>query len=154
MQRFFQNFIDRLAGATDTAPDDEEVRIATALLLVEIGQADHQWQESEIEAIVERLARRFDLDRETAATLLEEARQRDTEQISLHPTLQVINAHFTPRQKQQIVTDCWRVALADGVLDHHEEHQIRRIADLLHLPHSAFIQAKLQAEAERDGEAG
>lgn len=42
----------------------------------------------------------------------------------------------------------WRVAFADGRLDRYEEHLIRRIADLLHLPHRDFIRAKLRAQGE------
>jgi hypothetical protein len=30
----------------------------------------------------------------------------------------------------------------------YEEHLIRRIADLLHLPHSGFIAAKLRSQAD------
>jgi uncharacterized tellurite resistance protein B-like protein len=39
----------------------------------------------------------------------------------------------------------WRVAFADGHLDKHEEGIIRRVADLLHLRHSEFMQCKLLA---------
>jgi len=35
------------------------------------------------------------------------------------------------------------VAYADGILDKHEEHIVRRIADLIHLRHSDFIRSKL-----------
>ncbi len=39
----------------------------------------------------------------------------------------------------------------DAVVHKYEEHLIRRIADLLHVPHSGFIAAKLRAERERAG---
>jgi uncharacterized tellurite resistance protein B-like protein len=39
----------------------------------------------------------------------------------------------------------WLVAFADGHLDKHEEGIIRRVADLLHLRHSEFIQCKISA---------
>ncbi len=37
----------------------------------------------------------------------------------------------------------WKVAYADGELASIEEHIIRKIADLLHLRHSEYIQTKL-----------
>jgi uncharacterized tellurite resistance protein B-like protein len=43
------------------------------------------------------------------------------------------------------------VALADSVVHKYEEHVIRRISDLLHVPHRAFIAAKLRAEADARG---
>ncbi len=149
MPQLIRTLIEQFGKTSSKQPDDRDLKIAAALLLVEVGQADSEWQPSETTTIVNRLAELFDLSRDEAEGLLEEARQRDAEHVSLHPTLKLINAHFTSAQKQQIIIDCWRVALADGVLDHYEEHQIRRIADLLHLPHSAFIRAKLHAQEER-----
>jgi uncharacterized tellurite resistance protein B-like protein len=36
----------------------------------------------------------------------------------------------------------WRVALADDALSRYEEHVIRKVADLLYLPHHDFMLAK------------
>jgi len=48
-----------------------------------------------------------------------------------------------------VIANMWRVAWADGEIHHYEEHLIRRVADLLHLHHSHFIRAKLQARDEQ-----
>jgi uncharacterized tellurite resistance protein B-like protein len=40
----------------------------------------------------------------------------------------------------------WRVALSDAELEKHEEHLIRKIANLIHVPHPDFIDAKLRAQ--------
>lgn len=40
----------------------------------------------------------------------------------------------------------WQVALADGELANIEEHIIRKIADLLHLNHTEYIQTKLRVK--------
>jgi uncharacterized tellurite resistance protein B-like protein len=45
----------------------------------------------------------------------------------------------------------WRVAYADAELSAYEQHTIRKIADLLYVPHRAYIAAKLRA---RDASAG
>ena len=43
-----------------------------------------------------------------------------------------------------------QVALADGKLAAIEDHIIRRIAGLLHLPHEDFIRLKLRAKKEAE----
>lgn len=47
----------------------------------------------------------------------------------------------------QLLEDLWAVAYADGALVAHEQHVMWRIADLLHVPHGAYINAKLRAKA-------
>ena len=42
----------------------------------------------------------------------------------------------------------WLVAFADGKKDPEEEHLVRKIAGLLHVPHPDFIDAKLRARSE------
>ena len=39
-------------------------------------------------------------------------------------------------------------AFADGEVDKYEEHLIRRISDLLHVPHRQFIAAKLRGAGQ------
>jgi uncharacterized tellurite resistance protein B-like protein len=47
----------------------------------------------------------------------------------------------------RIVEHMWRVAYADGHLNAHEQHVLWRVADLLHVPHGAYINAKMRAAA-------
>ncbi len=42
----------------------------------------------------------------------------------------------------------WDARYADELLDKHEEHLIRRLADLLYVPHGRFIQGKLRAQQQ------
>jgi uncharacterized tellurite resistance protein B-like protein len=44
----------------------------------------------------------------------------------------------------------WRVAFADRRLDKYEEAQIRKIADLLYVPHKDFIRTKLRVQQAMD----
>ena len=39
----------------------------------------------------------------------------------------------------------WQVAMADNALSQYEEHVIRKVADLLYVPHGDFIAAKQSA---------
>ncbi|MBT8429309.1 MAG: TerB family tellurite resistance protein, partial [Gammaproteobacteria bacterium] len=38
----------------------------------------------------------------------------------------------------------WEVAYANNELHHHEELLIRRLADLMYVPHADFIRSKLR----------
>ena len=41
------------------------------------------------------------------------------------------------------------VAYADGHVDKYEEHYLRKLGNLLYVPHSVFIQTKLEVQRER-----
>ena len=60
-----------------------------------------------------------------------------------------INSHFEIAAKVRMVELMWRVAYADGHLSDRERHPSRRIADLLHVPHGAYINAKIRAKEHR-----
>ena len=40
----------------------------------------------------------------------------------------------------------WKIAYADHELHRYEEHVIRRLSDLIHVPHHEFIAAKHRVE--------
>ena len=48
-------------------------------------------------------------------------------------------------QKIAIVELMWRVAYADGRLSADENHLMRKIGELLYIPHGAYVAAKLRA---------
>ena len=45
----------------------------------------------------------------------------------------------------RIIENMWVVAMADGHLDAHEEHLMRKIADLLYVGHADYVGAKQRA---------
>jgi uncharacterized tellurite resistance protein B-like protein len=100
-------------------------------------------------AVLASLQKKFDLQVEEARQLiaLAEAESRDAHDI--YQFVAAINAGFPPERKARLLEELWRAAYADSILQGHEEHLIRRVADMLHLPHSQFIAAKLRASAGR-----
>jgi len=135
----------------ETGAEDEghRIQVAAAMLLLEVSRVDFSIEESELRAVAGALREQFALSDEESEELIEIAQERSRESHSLHPFLRQINDHFTPQQKARMVEDLWRVAHADGRLDKYEEYQIRRIADLLYVPHSAFIRGKHRAGRPR-----
>lgn len=148
IRKFFSEHMaaDPAAGAADAAA---RARVAAAALLVEVVRADHQFPEVEREAVMASAGRKFGLDEAQARTLVELAEAEAQEAHDLYQFTSLINASFSPEQKVQLVEELWRVAWADDVLHHYEEHVIRKVADLIHVPHSAFIAAKLRVQDAR-----
>ncbi len=149
--------LKKLSGEAEpesSMSEEHALKLATALLLIEVARADFEWEEGEAVAIVARLTRSFDLSAEEAEILLNEAKSEAEERVSLYETLKVINQSCDPAAKRTILLDCWRVAYVDGVLDKQEEGLIRQIADWLYLPHKDFIRLKHQAEVAATSDGG
>jgi uncharacterized tellurite resistance protein B-like protein len=68
--------------------------------------------------------------------------------VGVYGYTRTINESFTEEQKFELVTALWRLALADDGLHRYEEHTIRKIAELIYLSHSRFIEAKLTAKRD------
>jgi len=151
-----REFFERnIAQQPQEAPGGTErrARLAAAALLVEIARSDQSFADAEREAVLGSVQRRFGLDAQEARELIGLAEAQSREAHDLFQFTSRINASFDAGRKQQLIEELWRAAYADGVLHDHEEHMIRRIADLLHVPHAAFIAAKLRVLAviERGG---
>jgi len=129
-------------------PENSALRseqIATAALLIEVMIIDGNMSEDELQSITRTLSTILQLSSEQADELILLSRDEVSEATSLYQFTKEINAHFDQQKKLDLMTAMWRVAFADGHLDKHEEGIIRRIADLLHLRHSEYIQCKLNA---------
>jgi uncharacterized tellurite resistance protein B-like protein len=129
----------------DESPDRKS--LAVAALLVEALRADFETSAEERRQVVESLQRLLGLDREASEELLAVTEQHIERSHDLYQFTSAINRRYSPQQKLQLLEELWRVAHADEQLHKYEEHLIRRVADLLHVPHSAFIAAKLRSRA-------
>lgn len=123
------------------------IRLASAALLIEVSRADHADDPREQAAIAAALKQCFGLDDATLEELLELAAEEAREATSLYQFTRLINDRYSEADKYQLVRMMWQVAHADGSIDRYEDHLIRKIADLIYLPHSLFIRAKLEVTA-------
>jgi uncharacterized tellurite resistance protein B-like protein len=135
--------------AADAASAASRARVAAAALLVEVVRSDHQVPDVERQAVMASAGRKFGLDEAQARALVELAEAEANDAHDLYQFTSLINASFSPEQKVLLIEELWRVAWADDVLHHHEEHVVRKVADLIHVPHSAFIAAKLRVQDAR-----
>lgn len=127
-------------------PEDEgiSVELASAALLMEIVHADYKCDTAEIAAAESALRRSFSLTEDKLQTVLKKAGELHADAVSIHPFIEAINDEFSEELKYRLIVNLWRVAMADGELDKFEQHYIRKIAELLYVPHADFIRAKLQ----------
>ena len=136
-------FAKNVVDAEDNSVSAE--KLATAALLIEVMVIDGNLAEDELQSISATLARMLELSSDQVDELVLLSRDEVSEATSLYQFTKEINAHFSHEKKLNLMTAMWSVAFADGHLDKHEEGIIRRVADLLHLRHSEFIQCKLLA---------
>lgn len=142
--------IDRLkrffAATDDTVTDDQAtLHLAAAVLMVEVAKADHSFEEGELERLKTVLASHWGLGEKDLDDLVQVAHDTAEVDVSLHRQIDLINGHFTPGQKLDLVRGLWEVACADGEIHHHEEALIRRLADLIYVSHTDFIRSKHRA---------
>lgn len=134
----------------ETSPADMEhaLRVATAVLLVEVTRADFIVEASEKLRLRELLEQQFGLSTPELDALLAEAEDDADRMISIQHVTRLLNEHYDHAMKLRIVEMMWHLVYADGHKDHYEEHLIRQVADLLYLSHGEFIRARHKAEAE------
>lgn len=147
MLRAIKHFFDAQIGSqlAAKADPDHALRLASAALLVEVTRADHEIHGAERESVMTSLERLFGLPREEVATLLDLAEKEIEQTADLYQFTSLVHQSFTLPQKIQVVELLWRVVFADGVMDKYEEATVRKIAELLYIPHADFIAAKHRA---------
>ena len=128
--------------ADDPAAREHALRVATALLLIEVARADYADDFAEDAAMLASLKQFFALDDTAAALLLEEARSTADQAVELQQFTRRLHEQLSVAEKQRVVEMLWQVALADRRLDKHEDHLVRRIAELLYVSHSDLIRIR------------
>jgi len=136
----------------DDASLEHRLRLASAALLIETARADFTRDGIEEETMRSVLCSGLGLAQEEVLQLLSLASDQVEAATSLFEFTRVINDHFSLSRKRQLVAGMWSVAYADGNVDKYEEHLIRRVADLLYVPHEDYIRAKLDAAGSADTE--
>ncbi|HEC20594.1 MAG TPA: TerB family tellurite resistance protein [Gammaproteobacteria bacterium] len=147
IERFKQFFEKHLSPAADGgAMDEDQLHLAAAALLVEMTRADGEVKAEEKEAVARALGKAFTLDRQRSAELITLAESELADATCYFEFTSLINKHFSQTQKAQVVEMLWEVAYADAEMEMYEEHLLRRLSDLLHVPHAEFIRAKLRVQ--------
>ncbi|GAA0853475.1 TerB family tellurite resistance protein [Aliiglaciecola litoralis] len=140
LSAWFQEQLQQSHQPTQT----HTVELATAVLLYEVMRADHTVKQAEQDTFENIIETEFSLSEIEKDQLLSSSKKHADHAVDFHQFTSVINQHCNAEEKRAILESLWKIAFADEHIDVHETHLIRRISDLLHLPHSEFIQAKLK----------
>ncbi len=141
-----KELLSRLTEPAEEEDQEHLVALAAGALLLEVAWADQEFADSELALIEQLLQKQFALSPEELSELMSESRQAQENSVGLYRYTRTINEHWNEERKFELVTALWRLALAENGLHRYEEHTIRRIAELLYLSHSRFIEAKLRAK--------
>ncbi len=132
------------------APDpvaEENLHLACAALFIEMMHMDDKVQTEEHDMILNRTREIFSLSLEDATRLISQAEHQRKQATDYHAFTSLINKNYSQEQKNTLIKTLWQIAYADGQLDKYEEHMVRKIADLLHVPHLEFIRTKHQVNS-------
>lgn len=151
MLKTVQSFFSKHLHPEGYSDDSEHAQqLAAAALLFEVSRSDqdvHPAEQERIEAIVRSS---FSLSAGEVETLMNLAREEVRDASSLFGFTSLINDHWSIDERVHLAELMWQVAFADGRLDDHEVHLMRKIEKLLHIPHKRFIGAKLHARESAD----
>ena len=124
---------------------EHQLHLAATALLLETARADFTQDAEEQEAMRDALLGTLSVSSAELEEIVDLATTRVDEATSLYQFTRLINDHYTPRQKIDLVSAMWQVAVADGRIDKYEEHLIRKVAELIYVSHADFIRCKVNA---------
>jgi uncharacterized tellurite resistance protein B-like protein len=151
MLRTLRDLFDSLvppAPGADPQAEEHALQLATAVMLAEVMRADSGFDARERLAVLAALRDKFTLTEDEAERLTELAVATAHRATDLFSFTSRINERFDMPQKLRMIEHMWRVAYADGRLSDHERHVLWRVADLLHVPQGAYVNARLRVQAE------
>ena len=123
---------------------EQALQTATVALLMEVARADHTVKDEERQAIERIIERYYAVSAERAREIAAAAESHADDMTSLYPVTRLITSECSVEERIAIVRLLWEVTFADGHVDKHEEHLVRKVADLLYVPHKQFIRTRLQ----------
>lgn len=150
-----KKIVDQITSAISTEPDaandvqdrESAIRLATAVLMIDVARADHVFDETEFDRVLRLVESHFELEPEDAAELVNHASDEAEDLISAYDFTSVLHQHLDDAEKARIVGMLWQVAYADGELDKYEDSLVLKISDLLHVSRARVMRLKHDAKA-------
>jgi uncharacterized tellurite resistance protein B-like protein len=131
-------------------PDEQDaLQRSVAALLHEMTRVDMQVRPEDIGHAREALIDLLSIEAAQAQALLDQAALAANRLTSYFEAVSAVNRAFSPQQKIRLVEHLWRVAHADDALDVHEDHLVRKISDLLYVPHIESMLARQRVRTAR-----
>ena len=145
IKQFFDTQISPLVN-TDPQSHEKALQQATAVLLLEMVRVDGHVSTTEEQTVRQVVTEYFGLTEMQTAELLAFANDELDRAACIQSFTRLLNEILSQDDKLRIIEMLWRIAYADGRLDKYEEHYLRKINELLYVPHTAFIRMKLRVQ--------
>jgi uncharacterized tellurite resistance protein B-like protein len=150
MLKLLREHLENVFGQVTDVDEAVSLQLACTVLMFEVLRADLEKHPAELEVIKRHLVDAFELNELQADQLMRSAGEHAENAISLHEFIRAINEAYSVLDKSHLLKVLWDVAHADGYLDKHEEYAIRKLADLLYVPHREFIRSKHQSASSEN----
>ena len=146
LQKIKQFFDNNLSLVQEKESEDHQLQLATTALFIEMMLQDGHTHQNEKEMALKAIKIHFNISTQELDELFLLAEEELKHATDYYQFTQLINKNFSQIQKIKIIENLWIIAYADSHLDYMEEHMVRKIAELIHVPHMQFIKAKLKAQ--------
>ena len=148
IKRLFVQVVETITATDAETADSREtaLRLATAVLMIDVARADYVFDESEFDRVLKLVEVHFGLTPEQAAELVIEAGDKAEDIVDIHEFTRLLHDHLTEDEKAQIIALLWQIAYADGRLDKYEDSLVLKISDLLYVSRGRVMRLKHDAE--------
>jgi uncharacterized tellurite resistance protein B-like protein len=151
IKQLFAQVVETFSSTASTPASAEKreaaLRMATAVLMLDVARADHVFEESEFERVLQLFEHHFGLSPDDAAELVNAADDRAENLTSVHEFTKLLHEHLSEDEKARIVSLLWQIAYADGRLDKYEDSLVLKISDLLYVSRGRVMRLKHDAQA-------
>lgn len=124
---------DQVALDGDGKPTQQELLIATAVILFEMAASDSDIDHAEAEALCSSMGEQFQVPEDEVPGLVQLAIKAKEQAGKIDSFVKLLNEHFNDGQKQRVLAMIWKVVLADGKIDKFEERFALQMQNRLRL---------------------
>ena len=151
IRKLFLQVVESISVSVETEVDrDAALRLATAVLMIDVARADNVFDESEFDRVLQLAEQHFNLPPEAAAELVNLASETAEDIVSVHEFTELLHEHLDEAEKARIVGLLWEIAYADGRLDKYEDSLVLKISDLLYVSRPRVMRLKHDASLRAD----
>jgi len=144
IKSFFENKLTKKEKEEAPSSAMSRIDLASAALLVEVMNSDHELDEREHKEFMAVLQQSYNIAESDLEELTKLAKDEAFEATSLYEFTKLVNDSYDYEQKVELVENMWRIAFSDKRLDKYEDHLIRKVSELIYVSHSDFIKTKLK----------
>lgn len=143
-----------LKSLLNDAPDDprgpgeyerRQLQLAVAGILQEMTRVDLNQKPEEIAAAEQALRDLFAVSESEARELMAETGDAARRFTSYFGPVSLIKRWYALPERIRLIEHLWRIAYAEGHLDSHEDHFVRKMAHLLYVPNTDCMLARARA---------